>query len=554
MLFRLARMACKVFDPAMESSMIDGYVADGSGKGEGSGDPWEAEGTGASLRDAFQSLGHSVVILDPEQRIIAANPATEALTGRPLDSLIGLPCYEVFHHDCKADRNCPFPRMCESRRTETADVVAEKLGTTFLISCTPVYDDQGKLLRVVHLAVDITRQKEAEQRIRDLEQEAGRAEHLAGLNVLASGIAHDFNNLLMVVLGNAEFALMDMPVASAARECVEAIQTEARKAAQLCKYLLSYSGKGKFVTSVNLSEVIWDMQHLLKVLTSKQCQIEYDLRPDLPLIEGDAAQLRQVVMDVLSNAARVLQGDLAKLSVVTGRMECDSAYLHDRYFGERLAPGAYVFLEVSQGDAVVGDPRRPRGRAPRPAREALPENLDITTTLRIIHEHGGALKVFRDRSGYGVYKIIFPVSEEQAQPQAVPPAAADASWQASGTILLVDDDDSLRRVAKRMLESMGLTVLTAADGWEAVDVFKRHAGEIDVTLLDLSMPGLSGQDVFEQILDVRSDAQVLLSSGYSREDVIASFDTKKPAGFIQKPYEQEVLQQTLEALLPMVDK
>jgi CheY-like chemotaxis protein len=369
---------------------------------------------------------------------------------------------------------------------------------------------------------------------------------LESLGILAGGIAHDFNNLLMAILGNADLALLALSPASPAHPNVEQIVRASQRAADLCSQMLAYSGKGRFVVGLyDLSEIVREMMQMLEVSVSKKANVRYSFAADLPAIEVDVTQMRQIIMNLITNASEALGDQSGYISVSTGVMDCDRAYLAESYLDDKLLEGKYVYLEVADTGSGIDEETRRRIFDPFFTTKFTGRGLGLAAVLGIVRGHQGAIKVYSEVGQGTTFKVLLP-AREWAQENRVPSAAHSVPpLPGGGTVLLIDDDPEVREVGSQMLERLGFKVLTAAHGQEGLKVFQARGGEIDCVILDLTMPEMGGEEVFRELRRLRSDVRVILSSGYNEQEVTQRFAGKGLAGFIQKPYRVANLQEIL---------
>ena len=397
--------------------------------------------------------------------------------------------------------------------------------------------------------VDNTDRKRAEEQRLHLEAQIQHAQKLESLGVLAGGIAHDFNNLLMGMLGNASLALMELPPNSPVRGPLQQIEKTSQRAAELCKQLLAYSGKGRFVVqAINLSELVQDMNYLMEMTIANRASLKLDLASDPPPIDADATQIRQILMNLLLNAAEATEEKGGAIAINTGVRVCDRDYLKEMYLDEELPGGEYVFLEVADSGCGMDKKTQARIFDPFFTTKFTGRGLGMAAVLGIVRGHHGAIKIYSEPKHGTTVKILFPTSREHATGEVEATPALSESL-GGGTALIIDDEEAVRAVATRILEYINMKVYTAEDGQDGVDVFKQHADEIDIVLLDMTMPKLSGEEVFREIRRIRPDTAVLLSSGYNEQDATAHFAGKGLAGFIQKPYGPRDLIQMIETIL-----
>jgi len=402
---------------------------------------------------------------------------------------------------------------------------------------------------VIFTALDITdRTRAAEERQR-LEEQMRHAQKLESLGVLAGGIAHDFNNLLMAILGNADLALLALPPASPARQHLQEIERASRRAADLCRQMLAYSGKGRFVVERHdLSGLVREMVHMLAVSVSKRATVEYRFASGLPAVEADATQLRQIVMNLMTNASEALGDRRGTITVTTGTRSVDRDFLRESLLGADLAEGEFVYLEVADTGCGMDAATRDRIFDPFFTTKFAGRGLGLAAVLGIVRGHGGAIRVRSAPTEGSTFTVLFPAVPGVVRAETRR-AGADTDWRGAGTVLLVDDEEAVRTVGARMLEWSGFQVLSAADGDEALAVYRQRADTIVCVLLDLTMPGLSGEETFAELRRVRGDVRVVLSSGYDADEVAGRFEGRGPDGFIQKPYTMEALRDVLRRAL-----
>lgn len=409
---------------------------------------------------------------------------------------------------------------------------------------------QQSLLEQKELARQIAERKKAEEARLEVERQFHFSQKMESLGVLAGGIAHDFNNLLLGILGNADLALLDLPPDSRVRDFVEDISKAGKRAAELTRQMLAYSGRGNFLTiHTDLNELIEGMMHLLRASVSKKVEINTNLTPALPPIAADAAQVRQVVMNLIMNASDAIGDGNGVIMVSTGVMTCDREYLSETYLGRELTEGAYVYIEVS--DDGIGMDQETLGRIFEPffTTKFIGRGLGLAAVHGIMRTHRGAISV-SSRPGEGTtFRILFPTGEREVVAPTVTADTTALSWQGSGKVLVVDDEEIVRIVADTMLQRMGFEVHLASNGKEGIEVFRRSAGEFSLVLLDLTMPQMSGEEALRDILAIKPDAKVLLCSGYTEEKTNQQFAGKGVAGFVRKPYTLEILRQKIRAAL-----
>jgi PAS domain S-box-containing protein len=382
---------------------------------------------------------------------------------------------------------------------------------------------------------DITERVRADEERRRLESQMQHVQKLESLGVLAGGIAHDFNNLLVGMLGHAGLALTELPPDSEARDRITQIQTTAQRAAELTNQMLAYSGKGRFVLqSADLSDIVGEMSHLLRTAVAKNAAIVLELDPDLPAFDGDPAQIRQVIMNLITNASDAIGAAPGTITLQTGRMRVTRAYVADAWIGGDLPEGEYVFAEVQ--DTGCGMDAATLGRIFDPffSTKFTGRGLGLAAVLGIVRGHHGAIKIASEPGRGTTFRVLLPATHRPATPVVLP--AKPALTSAKGArVLVVDDEPGVRTIARESLKRAGFEVVTANDGAEAVDLLAADR-KFDAVLLDMTMPRMNGVEAFRRIKELQPALPVVLTSGYSAQDAAGQFGSDGIAGFIQKPF------------------
>ena len=409
-------------------------------------------------------------------------------------------------------------------------------------------DAAGNPLRMIGAVLDVTAQRQAEEERTLIERKLQETQKLESLGVLAGGIAHDFNNLLTGVLGNASIARVEIPRDSPTQECLAQIEEAAQRAAELCKQMLAYSGRGRFIVRpLDLSAVVRETTELIHTSIGKKASIRFSLATDLPAINADATQVRQIVMNLVINASDAIGENSGVIAVSTGVMHADRACLADTYLSPGIPEGRYVFLEVSDDGEGMSAATKAKIFEPFFTTKFTGRGLGLAAVLGIVRGHRGAMKIHSELGRGTTFRLLLPCTDGTADAGA---AAGDAgaAWRGSGTVLVVDDEETVRGVASRMLKMMGFEPLLACDGREAVEIFAARSGEIAGVMLDLTMPSLDGAATLAELRRVRPDVRVLLMSGFTEHDALNRFGGKGLSCFLQKPFRAEDLRTALRGM------
>ena len=461
--------------------------------------------------------------------------------------LAGTPCLGVV-----AGEACTYPSGIQGLYPEDQDLVDLEAESYVAV---PFQDSAGEIIG--HLAVlDVKELREgsidlsilkifasrAGAELERLRVEAAleasqrtlrQAQKIESLGALAGGIAHDFNNRLVGVLGYAELALAKLgpgPV----RDDVEEILVAAGRAGELSKQMLAYAGQGRFEAGRNdLAAVVRDMRDLLFASVDKKAALKLDLTADLPPIEVDVSDLRQVVLNLVTNASEALEGHTGVISLTNYASRVDQAHLAGTYLDDGLPGGCYVVLEVSDTGHGMDEETVQRMFDPFFSTRSSGRGLGLATVLAIVRGHRGAVEV-ASKPGRGTsVKVYFPPSPSVESARSVPEKVRVAG--AGRTILVVDDDPGVRAIAQKILTADGFQVVTAEDGLAAVHVLRRHRREVCAVLLDMTMPHLDGLQTVRELRVVKPGIPVVFTSGYSEQEVSRRLGSK-PRAFLQKPF------------------
>jgi len=405
--------------------------------------------------------------------------------------------------------------------------------------------EEGDLI-LFGAATDITERKRAEEEQLKLEQQLLHAQKLESLGVLAGGIAHDFNNILMAIIGNADLALMRINKESPAVDNLHRIEQAAARAADLAKQMLAYSGKGTFmVENIDLNRLLEEMLHMLEVSISKKAVLRLNLHQHLPPVEADATQMRQIIMNLVINASEAIGDGSGVIAITTGCMDCDRSYLQDVWLDENLTDGLYVYLEIADSGCGMDKATMAKLFDPFFTTKFTGRGLGMAAVLGIVRGHKGAIKVYSEPRRGTTFKILIPASGSPAD--LFDGNGHTDDWQGSGTVLLVDDEETVRGIGAEMLKELGFSTVTASDGREAIEIFN-STPDIAFVILDLTMPHLDGEECFRELRRLKADVRVIMSSGYNEQEVTRKFAGKGLAGFIQKPYMLSTLKEAVRLL------
>jgi len=396
---------------------------------------------------------------------------------------------------------------------------------------------------------DLSERRQAEHDRRLMESRIQQAQKMEQLGVLAGGVAHDFNNLLAAMLGHAGLARQELPPDSRALPMLDEIVNGAQRAAELTQQLLAYAGRGHVhVESLDLAHVVEELSHLLRPVISNKANIHLELLP--APIAADASQIRQVVMNMLTNASEALEGNPGDITIRTGVRRLTRADLVSPYLTDDLPEGDYSFVSIDDtGIGMDGDTLR-RVFDPFFSTKFTGRGLGMAAVLGIVRSHRGCIQVTSQAGAGSTFLVLLPTTRAapvKRRAQRRTPIRNESVGH--GVILVVDDEESVRTVLSRVLERAGYKVLTAADGQEALIIFAREVERVSAVVLDLTMPRLDGVDVMRLLRRLSPDVRVLLMSGYSDDEVKQRFAGEHISGFLQKPFQNKELTTRVAALL-----
>jgi len=402
-------------------------------------------------------------------------------------------------------------------------------------------EDGTPVLRVV--IIDITEQKRAQE----IEKQLREAQKLESLGVLAGGIAHDFNNLVGSILTYSELAEQKLAGGCPADEEIRGIQKVAGRAGEIVLQMMAYVGRETAATeSVDLSRLVGDMLELLHVSISKRAALKIDLQENLPAVLANPAQIRQVIMNLITNASEAIGERGGVITIATSRVGVEDG---SASIGEPRQVGG-VRLEVSDTGCGMTEEVRSKIFDPFFTTKFAGRGLGLAAVDGIIRSHGGTINVTSRRGRGSRFEVLLPCAREPVRHagDAAIPAVKEARGFA-GTILVVEDEETLRSVLSEMLRRTGCTVIEAGDGQTGIDRFRASASKIDVVLLDLTLPGMSGSEVLGELRRIRPDLKVILTSAYS-QDWAQGLIGEQPSSFLRKPYHFSELMDLIRNVCP----
>jgi len=465
------------------------------------------------------------------------NPATLRFIGRPLESVIGLRARDCLPAEIAESLERRVHACAEQGAPLVTENMVEIRGTrmVFQTALVPVPDKHGTIRLIAGSARDITVLREREEALL-------HAQKLESLGVLAGGIAHDFNNLLTAAQGNLDISALLLPPHAECLPYLEGVRSALAKAANLTRQMLAYSGRGRFLLQVHdLNTAVREMVALLEISIGKKATLVCDLAPRLPLLEADVAQLQQVIMNLVTNAADAIQDTRGTIRLRTWAETVDGEAIA-KLTVQFMSPGPHVVLEVSDTGPGIAPEIQARIFEPFFSTKGPGRGLGLSAMLGILRSHQGGL-VLESAPGAGTtFRLWFPASAQaQATPEPAEPVPEEIPEQ-TGMLLIVEDDSSIRSATSRLLREMDFPVVEAGDGLEGLERFREYQPDISLVLLDLTMPRMDGREFLAELRKLAPSLPVVITSGYSEQELPAG----DPAlSFLQKPYQSSELRLAL---------
>lgn len=389
--------------------------------------------------------------------------------------------------------------------------------------------------------------KDSDAERRALEQQMQQSQKLESLGLLAGGIAHDFNNMLLGILGNADLAAEALADQPRAVPYLRDIETTARRAAEMCRQLLAYSGRGRLeVRPVDINRLVDEITTMLGIAVPKHIEVQYQLAENLPAVEADASQLRQVLMNLVTNACEAIGEHAGSVRISTTRTHVRTP--HKNPIGDPLSAGAYVVVRVRDDGSGMDADTASRIFDPFFTTKFTGRGLGLATVVGIIRGHRGSISVDSELGKGTTFTVLLPATEARARhtlPSVAPPApAADGA-----SILVVDDEPMVRRASSRMLEASGFVVVAVPSGEAAIRALDAQPGRFAGVLLDWAMPGLGGEGTFRAMREREADLPIVIASGYSEQDIVRKLERTGNATFLQKPFRRAELLSSMRSVL-----
>jgi PAS domain S-box-containing protein len=412
-----------------------------------------------------------------------------------------------------------------------------------------VWTENGEPEWMYGIRTDISQRKKQERERQRIFEQLQQTQRLESMGVMAGGIAHDFNNILMIIMGNTELTLTELPVEAPERKNLLEVIKASENAAELCRQMLAYSGKGVIEKrNISLQHLVNETINMLKTSISKKSILNLNLKNNLPDIYADPTQLRQILMNLAINSSEAMEDKNGIITVSTGLAEELATASSQGYIVEAVTDGPHVYFEVSDNGEGFGPELVQRIFEPFFTTKFTGRGLGLSAVVGIVRNHKGALYV-QSKPGKGtLFRIFFPAVT--TPPDQLREVKTEDGVIPKGTVMLVDDEDAVRSVTAKILQKMGLNVISAIDGRQATEIFSEKQKEIAVVLLDLTMPQMNGEETLKELRKINPDIRVILASGYSKDIVSLRFSDQENVYCLQKPYTMAKLHSVLSKQMP----
>ena len=476
----------------------------------------------------------AIATVDPQGRVTSWNPGAERLFGWSAGEVIGQPLPTI-----PIDREDEFQRILKERLTlggisgyETQRLRKDGTLVDVEVASAPVRDGAGRIVGGMGFFFDVSQRKHLEEQLR-------QAQKIEAVGQLAGGIAHDFNNIITAIKLHSEFLLESIDVGDRRREDVEEVRKSAVRAAALTRQLLAFSRKQLLKPVVlDVNDTVRELQKMVIRLIGEDIAIDADLSPGLPCVAADPGQIEQVLINLAVNARDAMPGG-GRITIRTRHVELTGEYTEAHPV---VATGRYVMLSV--GDTGCGMSREVQSRLFEPFFTTKGPRggtgLGLSTVYGIVQQSNGFITV-RSAPDQGSLFTIYLPAVEQEMSAAAPASGPAAMERGSEVVLLVEDEEGVRALARRILTRQGYIVLEASDGRNALDVTARYEGRIDVVVTDAVMPEMGGLDLIRAMRGLRPDIRVILMSGYTDDEMTRRGILTPQLAFLPKPFEVDHL-------------
>jgi two-component system cell cycle sensor histidine kinase/response regulator CckA len=510
--------------------------------------------------ESRRRLEHVVATLKQGFAIVSLEGAKIQTTNAAFDAMHGYAAGELEGHDlfeiCGCDQGQPSQAVraildaADGEGSWEGEVTCRRKDDSTFPASLRVNLHQGEAHRYLSLIqVDSTDQKRMQEEAAKFQTKLLQGQKLESLGLLAGGVAHDFNNLLTGIMGNTSLALDSLAPSSAIRIRLNEVLTASERAADLTRQLLAYSGKGRFIIEpIDISALVRGTNALVQVSVPRTVQVHLYLDANLPRVEADATQLQQLVMNLVINAAEAIEDKPGLVQVSTGVQVLDANDIASEFANDSLIPGPHVFIEVQDNGCGMDDATKAQIFDPFFTTKLTGRGLGLAAAVGIVRSHGGTLKVYSAPGAGSTFKVFLPIWHGEL-PEALAKGRCTNLF-GTGTVLVVDDEETVRSTTYNALTHYGYDVMLAENGARALELFERDPDRVSVVLLDMTMPVMSGEETLRLMRKIRPELPIVLTSGFNESEAVGRFAGKGLSGFLQKPYTSSQMAGAVKSAIP----
>jgi PAS domain S-box-containing protein len=511
----------------------------------------ELETSQKKYSDLYDLAPVGYFTVSEEGMIQEVNQVGASLLGIAKNDLVGEPFTDFICKESLPDFFSHRSDLLKTRTRQSCELkMLSKNGSEFhaLLECIMVKNAENNIIQFRTAVSDISKRKEAEDARSKLETRILHTRKFDTLNMMADSIAHNLNNLLTGILGNLQLAERYMEPGSPGSKNIENAEKAVQQAAELSRMILTQvNDEKKNERTVDMTDIVGEITSLLKVAVSEKAQLFFQPEGKSALFKGVPSHIHHVLINLVTNAAEAIDNGKGKITMSTGTAFCRRSDFQPP-FDENMSDGDYVFARVSDNGCGMDPETRSKAFEPFFTTRTAGRGLGLSTVLGIVRSHKGTVSLSSSPGKGTEVTVFFPALSQPDEPGIETPKE-QKPWQGSGTVLLVDDEQSIREVGLEFLLKLGFNVLTAEDGDEAVEIFREKHKEIDCVILDIVMPRMGGKETFYELKSIRRDIPVIFCSGISEEKVTHYFDDGVPALYIAKPFLLSKLAEKLKEVL-----
>ncbi|HEY9072033.1 MAG TPA: CHASE domain-containing protein [Candidatus Ozemobacteraceae bacterium] len=503
--------------------------------------------TEARFRAILESTDEAIALFSRDGTIEAANSRFARFYQETPTGILGRKIDHLFADSVREKRRQRYQQVVETGQPLFVEDFSND--RWYSVKLFPLFDDHQQVVSIASFTREITETKKHEAEQREFQARLQHTQKLESLGVLAGGIAHDFNNLLTAILGYSELISRHPAATTDTLQASSEIRRISLQAADLCRQLLAYSGKGLFdIRRVNLRSLVEEMKQMLLVSISKKVIMKLVFEEGIPEIDADPSQICQILMNLVINSSDAIGDKPGTLLVRIAPETCSKELLDGCINGSHLEPGLYAAIEVTDDGCGIDPAILPRIFDPFFTTKFTGRGLGLAAVLGAVGSHKGCLCVTSTLGKGTTIRVFLPATRSTELTIPAAPVAT-SEGRIGGRALLVDDEEIVRKMTAQMLELFGCTVALARDGNEALEVFRPEPSGFRFALIDMTMPGISGDELFRELRALRPDLPVIICSGYSESEIKKCFGQTTALAFLPKPFLLQDLKDAITVIL-----